>query len=145
VGNQGFSADVIQVESDTRAFIQFQNHWVLALRLNAAYTWGDPSYSFHYSLGGVDQLRGYHTNRFLGKDFYDTQTELRIPVIQYLTLNLSVDAGDITDDQFGPGPLWSFQVGLRSNLLAFSGAVLRLETGFGQDQTNFIISASEPF
>jgi outer membrane protein assembly factor BamA len=144
-GSTGWRADVIQLEGDARHFVDLGNDRVLALRANTGLTLGDPSYSFVYSLGGLNELRGYHSNRFRGKEFYGLQAELRFPIFPWLNGSTSLDGGDITDTQFNGTFLLTYQVGLRTDLLLKEGVVFRVDFGIGADQNEVQFNISEPF
>ncbi len=143
-GQSGFGTGVWQAQGDVRLYRTILEDVVLACRVNGAWSLGDPSYSFVYSLGGSNELRGYHTNRFRGSRFYAVQAEARIPVWDWLNGSASLDAGDVTNGAFSL-PLASFQVGLRSDLLKAVGLVLRLDWGFGKDENEISFGSSEPF
>ena len=143
-GQTGFGTGVGQAELDARYFGTVLGNAVLAGRVNAAFTSGNPSYSFEYSLGGLDELRGFHTNRFRGTQFYGAQGELRFPIVSFLWGSTSLDLGDATDGVFGT-PLASWQVGIRSMRFTGNGLVLRVDSGFGKDGMTTILSANEPF
>ncbi len=144
-GEDGFSAGVWQFEADARAYARVLGDVVLAGRVNGAYSLGDPSYSFVYTLGGANELRGFHTNRFRGTCFYGAQVEARVPLSSWLAASTSVDLGDVSGGAFTNPPLASYQVGLRSDVLSNNGVVLRADLGFGYDDVEFNVGTSEPF
>lgn len=143
-GDNGFGAAVWQFEGDARFYRPILGNAVWVSRLNMGWSEGDPSYSFEYTLGGIWELRGYHTNRFRGGRFYAVQEEARFPLFNWLEGAASVDAGDVSDTGFS-NLLWTTQIGLRCVSFTQLGLVLRLDWGFGNGGNALAISTNEPF
>jgi hypothetical protein len=142
-GNVGVSADVFQFEGDFRTYVDLGGA-TLALRAKTGWSTGTPSYSFEYTLGGMNELRGFHSNQFRGSDFYEGQAELRVPLFNLLEVSTGVDGGDITDTTFN-SPMFSYQVGVRTSALSSFGLTVRADLGFGYDGNEFALATSEPF
>lgn len=142
---QGFGAKVWQVEGDVRAYRPLWKGSVWASRLYVANTFGTPSYSYDYTLGGTSRLRGYLSNRFRGKRCYVAQTETRFNIWKWFGADTGFDLGDATDTRFSSTPKWSYQAGLRTSLLEKFGVVVRMEWGWSKDQHNFYFNTYEPF
>lgn len=131
------------LHADLRAFQYIYNsRFVLAARISGGYTEGDPSYLFHYTLGGAYTLRGFYSNRFRGTEFYAGQLEMRFPLVGKLSGAAFTDAGDITDTSF-QGPRVSYGGGIR---LALNASVkLRLDYGMSNDQSGVFFTFGEAF
>lgn len=116
--------------------------FVLAARLSAGTSYGNPSYLFRYSLGGAERLRGYYTNRFRGNQFYSAQAEFRFPVYHRFSGVCFVDEGDIGDGKLD-NVLVSYGVGIRFAIN--DNVALRLDYGRGKDQSGVFFTFGEAF
>jgi outer membrane protein insertion porin family len=67
---------------------------VLATRLLAGTSTGTPPFLDQYFLGGLDTLRGYQVDRFVGNNQLLFSSELRVPISESVHGVLFVDAGD---------------------------------------------------
>ncbi len=143
-GENGLGAGVLQVEGDWRGYRPLWRDGILAVRVNAGNSWGNPSYSYRRALGGTVQLRGFKSNRFRGKRFYVAQAETRIRVWRWFGVDTGFDLGDVTDGRLG-APQWSYQAGLKTDLLAKFGLVVRVDWGWSKDSRNFFFNTFEPF
>jgi outer membrane protein assembly factor BamA len=143
-GATGFNTDVLQADTDARWFLGLPGNQVLAFRANTGWSIGDPSYSFEYTLGGLNELRGYHSNRFRGNYFYGLQAEWRFPIFDWINGSTSVDAGDATDGPWN-GPQFTYQVGVRTDVLEKEGLIFRADWGFAVDQNEIQFNISEPY
>jgi hypothetical protein len=103
---------------------------VLAQRLEGGLSYGGPSYSQRYRLGGTGRLRGFQDNRFRGRNFYSVQHELRVPVWKMVSAAASVDVGEAGDGAL-LRPRKSGQLGLRVGLPPDYGMKARLDFGYG--------------
>lgn len=134
-----------QLELDLRRFIRLSRRWTWGQRfIGGTSLGGQPSYLFRYSLGGLDLLRGYKSNRFRGGEYFVVQEEARRIVNKWLSLNASVDIGAIRDDAYHQLKL-SGQIGLRLGLPPDWGQKMRVDFGFGADQATFQIQFGEIF
>jgi hypothetical protein len=69
------------VESEFRFYINPGNSgFVLANRIGAGTTFGNPTFYQRFQLGGIRNLRGYHSDRFTGKTgaFYNLDLRLKL-------------------------------------------------------------------
>jgi hypothetical protein len=133
-----------QWDADLRRFWRLRRDLTLGERVVVGFSDGSPSYLFRYRLGGLDLLRGYTDNRFRGGDMLVTQSELRWILWKWLSVNASVDGGDIRDDAFHQWKA-SAQVGLRIGLPPGWGQKLRLDYGVGADQSTLQFQFGEIF
>lgn len=133
-----------QETADLRDFERLSRAFTLASRLSAGRTQETPTYLFEYRLGGLDLLRGYQSNRFRGDDFVVDQEELRWIVRRWVSVNASVDAGDIGDDAFHQLKA-SVQAGLRIGIPPDLTQKIRVDVGVGSDQATFQIQFGEVF
>ena len=136
----GFS----QANVDLRRFLRLSRALTLGSRLEAGTSWGQPSYLYEYRLGGLDVLRGYKDNRFRGVEFFASEEELRWILRKWLSVNVSVDAGDIKSDAYHQLKT-TFQAGLRVGLPPDWGQKMRIDFGVGADQDTFQIQFGEVF
>lgn len=133
-----------QVKLDLRRFVRLKRDWTWANRLMAGTSLGQPSYLFRYSLGGLDLLRGYKSNRFRGREYFVFQEELRWIWTRWLSLNSSVDIGGIRDEAYHQLKA-SVQVGLRVGLPPDWGQKMRVDVGVGADQMTAQVQFGEVF
>ena len=134
----------VQLTLDLRRFTRLRRDLVLGSRLVSGATFGRASYLFRYRLGGLDLLRGYKDNRFRGSEFYVFQEELRWQLKKWLSVNASVDAGDIRDVAYQQLKTTA-QIGLRLGLPPDWGQKMRIDFSAGYDQTTFQIQFGEIF
>ncbi len=144
----------VLLEGDIRLFFSLMENLVVAVRGMAGLTFLNPSsYSFRFSLGGSNMLRGYRLNRFRGENYYLSQTELRYTILNFLTVTGFFDFGSANDEIFRP-PRYSFGGGFRFGLPPDYNKKIRAEFGIGlgtgenqynKDQFNIIVSFGHPF
>jgi len=91
---------------------------VLAARLQAGASSGTPPFLDQFFLGGLDTLRGYEIDRFVGNNMVLFTSELRVPVSDSIHGIVFVDAGDAWGGPF-------------ADVLADSDFNLRLAYGSG--------------
>ena len=115
---------------------------VLALRAFAGSSFlSDSSYSTKYSLGGhsffqgMNTLRGFKKNRFLGDKIYFVQTELRFPIWdKYLQAVVFLELGEAAEsNEFFKDFVLDYGGGLRIGLPPKYDMKLRLDYGTGRD------------
>jgi hypothetical protein len=138
------AADFTQLQVDLRRFRTIYRHVTLASRFLGALSEGTPSYLFRYRLGGLDTLRGDKDNRFRGKDYAVLQEELRWYLVKWLSINVSEDLGDAGDGEFHQLKLTE-QAGLRLGLPPDWVQKMRIDFGYGFDQSTFQIQFGEIF
>jgi hypothetical protein len=140
-GTMGFS----QLSFDLRRFNRLRRHLTLGSRIIGGTSFGaEPSYLFSYRLGGLYLLRGYKDNRFRGSEFFLAQEELRWLLTKWLSVNVSLDTGDIREEAYHQLKL-SGQAGLRLGLPPNWGQKMRVDLGVGIDQHTFQIQFGEIF
>ena len=76
--------DVLQYNVDFRAYKQLTRRSTLAWRIASIYGAGDEGSANAYSLGGLNQLRGYDFREFFGTRTAWSNLELRFPLIDEL-------------------------------------------------------------
>lgn len=118
--------------------------FVLGIAASGGYSTGEPSYLYRFSLGGTDRLRGYLDNRFRGRSYYLHQAELRLPVWGLLSTAVFAAAGDVGDPGY-TRPKWSYGVGLRLGLPPSYAAKVRIDLGFGRDQSGVFMDFGHAF
>lgn len=74
---------------------------VMANRIAAGTTFGDPAYFQMMSIGGTQILRGYHTNRFVGKTAVYHNFELRLKLFDFTSYLLPGSVGLIGFNDVG--------------------------------------------
>lgn len=119
---------------------------ILALRVQAATSFGERSYATDYAMGGADMLRGYYTNRFRGDQLVAAAAELRIPLIGPFSAVGFGELGRIWangSDQGGVGRSAGF--GVRYGLPPDRLVRLRLDAGFAPDQWGIFFKFDEAF
>ncbi len=104
-----------------------------------------PSYVFRFNLGGPDTLRGFRINRFRGAVYYLYQAELRWSPVSFLTFAGFVDLGVADDKALQFFPHISYGAGIRVGMPHNNDQKIRIEWGFGEDQSNFIVTFFHPF
>jgi hypothetical protein len=77
--------DVLQYNMDFRAYKQLTRRSTLAWRLSGIYGDGDENVANAYSLGGLNQLRGYDFREFFGTRVAWSNLELRFPLVDQFT------------------------------------------------------------
>lgn len=133
-----------QFDVDLRHFMRLSRDLIFASRFIGGTSLGQPSYLFRYRLGGLHLLRGYRDNRFRGDEFFVTQEELRWYLKKWLSVNASIDIGDIRDEAYHQLKITG-QMGLRFGLPPGWGQKLRVDFGIGADQSTFQIQFGEIF
>lgn len=134
----------VAIESIFRLYVPLFKKLTFANRFSLGITTGEPTFFTSYRLGGTERLRGYHTNRFVGRHYYLTQHEIHFPIWGHLTGVGFVDQGEARDRSF-EGPLFSWGGGLRFALPPDEVAIIRLDVGVGQDEVGAIIDFGQAF
>jgi outer membrane protein assembly factor BamA len=133
-----------QVKLDLRKYFPIYET-VLATRFTAGTTIGEPNYLYKYSLGGIDLLRGYQSNRFVGNELTSLQLEERINLYkEYIALTLSFEAGSINKNPIEKIRM-SKGIGLRVTMPPDWTNILSINLGFGNDQNNASLEFNENF
>ena len=99
-------ADFAKLTGEARRYFSLggaRGEWpprVLAARLLAGTSTGTPPFLDQYFLGGLDTLRGYEVDRFVGNNLLLLSSELRVPVTESIQAVAFVDAGDAWGGRF---------------------------------------------
>lgn len=119
---------------------------ILAAQVHAMLTYGDTPWGMMATLGSSYSMRGYYEGRFRDKNAIDMQVELRQHVWRRNGVAVWVGAGNVFPNfksfkakqilpNYGFGYRWEFKK--RVNV--------RLDLGFGKNQTGFIFNINEAF
>lgn len=122
---------------------------VLAARLLAGASAGTPPFLDQFFLGGLDTLRGYEVDRFVGNNLLLFSSELRVPVTESIQAVAFVDAGDAWGGRFAEALAdedFTFRLGygLGARIVTPIG-LIRLDYGLnidGGNQLHFGIGAA---
>lgn len=117
---------------------------VFAAQASGGFSIGTPTYLHQFRLGGTDELRGYHFNRFRGERFYLQRSELRWKVWKMINLGAFLDVGEVTDRKFS-APAKTTGFGLRIGLPPDYISQIRLDAGFGHDQNGVFLDFGHAF
>lgn len=115
-----------------------------AFSVRGGYSLGQPSYMYRYRLGGANDLRGYLVNRFRGEQYYLQQTELRIPIWKFIGGATYVGFGDVADQKF-TNPKLAYGAGIRIGLPPDWVSKIRLDVGFGRDESGIFAEFGQTF
>lgn len=123
---------------------------VLAARLLAGTSTGTPPFLDQYFLGGLDTLRGYEVDRFVGNNMLLASGEVRVPFTQSIQGVVFVDAGDAWGGRFaealGDDADFTLRLGYGAGLRIVSPlGLIRFDYGFNKDgghQLHFGIGAA---
>ncbi len=134
------------LDGSIQLFFPVLSRVVLAQHGKMGLTLLEPSsYLFRFKLGGTQTLRGFRFNRFRGENYYLSQTEVRVSLFRFLTLAVFCDLGSADDNVFTLSPHISYGGGVRLGLPPNYNQKIRIEWGFGEDQTNWMIAFAHPF
>lgn len=134
----------MQIRSDIRKYTPIEGT-VLASRLALGESFGRVNYSYLYHLGGIDLLRGYQEQRYLGKQFMALQLEERINLYkEYVAATVSGEAGNVSNN-FVDQMKYCYGVGLRIAMPPDWQNMLVLNYAKGLHQDNIIMELSENF
>ena len=117
---------------------------IAAFRLKGGYSLGTPSYMYKFRLGGSDELPGYHTNRFRGKQYYMQQTELRFPIWKMFGGAGFLGFGDATDSNFTNAKM-AYGAEIRIGLPPDWVSKIRIDVGFGRDESGVFADFGQSF
>jgi hypothetical protein len=83
-GVTGGSRNYSRILSEMNAYLSLKDSSiVLANRIGAGTSFGDPMFFQQMQLGGQNNLRGFHTNRFSGKTMFYHNLELRMKLFDF--------------------------------------------------------------
>jgi outer membrane protein assembly factor BamA len=131
-----------------RIFGTLENIHVLALNAVATLNAGDPPFINLAAAGNDDILRGYARYRYRDKHFLAAQAEYRFPIWWRIGGVVFTGIGDVFSkpEQVTWGSLkYSYGGGLRFMLSRRERLNLRLDYGFGRNNSSFYISVTEAF
>lgn len=117
---------------------------IAAVKLAGGISFGTPSYIWKYRLGGADYLRGYLDNRFRGQKYYLQQTELRLPLFDFLEAVGFIGFGDASDGDFTSAKM-AYGIGARIGLPPDFINKIRIDFGVGRDQSGVFIDFGQAF
>jgi len=121
---------------------------ILALRGEAATSFGDYAYDTNYAIGGIMLLRGFLNNRFRGHHYAAATTELRFPIWSFISGAAYGESGMVWLDH-GSNSLEDLALvgggGLRFGLPPDFLIKLRFDAGFGRDQWGVFFNFNEAF
>lgn len=125
----------------------YQTLWhggVLAEQVKAQFNFGNPSWETMASIGGSYVMRGYYKGRYRDKHMASAQVELRQHVWKRSGITVWGGAGSVFHDRqsakhvlpnFGVGFRWEFKKNVN----------VRLDYGFGKNESGFIFNVNEAF
>jgi len=137
-----------QTTVDLRQYIPLGASRVIAVRGLGIASGGDVPFQLLPALGGDQLLRGYFGGRFRERQLLAAQAEYRSRVWKRLGLAAFGAVGQVARDLDGLGMgrfRSSFGLGLRFLLIKQEGMNLRIDFGFGEDQSAFYLSFGEAF
>jgi outer membrane protein assembly factor BamA len=137
-----------QTTLDLRRYFSLGAERVIALRGLGIASGGEVPFQLLPQLGGDQLLRGYFGGRFRERQLVAAQAEYRSRVWKRLGLAAFGAVGQVAHDLDGLGTgrfRSSFGLGLRFLLVAQEGMNLRMDFGFGEDQSAFYLSFGEAF
>lgn len=125
----------------------YQTLWrggVLAEQVKSQFNFGTPSWETMASIGGSYVMRGYYKGRYRDKHMASAQVELRQHVWKRSGITVWGGAGSVFHDKhsakhvlpnFGVGFRWEFKKNVN----------VRLDYGFGKNESGFIFNVNEAF
>ncbi|EGQ8116828.1 BamA/TamA family outer membrane protein [Vibrio parahaemolyticus] len=119
---------------------------VLAWQIRSESNFGDVSWDQMAMLGGADALRGYEQGQYRGRNMLITQVEYRQPLSGRHGMVYWLGAGTLAEefDQLGQDE-WLYSVGVGYRFEIKQRVNLRLDIGFGNDQSGFYFAINEAF
>jgi outer membrane protein assembly factor BamA len=133
---------------DARGYLPALASQVIAVRGITRLSGGAVPFHRMPVLGGAELLRGYYEGRFRDRQLAAFQVEDRIPVAGRFGVALFAGTGPVAGtvsrfrvDRFHPAWGW----GARVVLSREDSLVLRLDQGYGEDQSGFYLSIGEAY
>ncbi|NOT36684.1 MAG: BamA/TamA family outer membrane protein [Saprospiraceae bacterium] len=129
----------------------FPLHWkrsVLAMQAVGVYNVGDVPFHQMALLGGSKRLRGYIDGRYRNKQMELFQAEYRIPVFWRLKMALFTGIGAIHNnlENYIKGCfVYNYGTGIRLEVDKSQKLHLRLDYGFGKNESGFYLTLGEAF
>ncbi|WP_291914771.1 BamA/TamA family outer membrane protein [Chitinophaga sp. CB10] len=102
-GLNNFSNNLASLQSDLSVYLSFNNpdRFVLVTRFGGGKVWGNYEYFQAYSIGGVNNLRGYRNYRFAGEAGVYNNTEVRLKLFDLKTFLLPAGVGLLAFNDVG--------------------------------------------
>lgn len=98
----GIHADFARLSTEFRFYIKpLSQELVLANRIGAGFVLGAPAYFQQLQLGGVRNLRGFHTNRFTGRSMVYHNLDLRLKLFSFTSYIVPGSVGLIAFNDLG--------------------------------------------
>ncbi|MGI9895322.1 BamA/TamA family outer membrane protein [Vibrio natriegens] len=119
---------------------------VLAWQVRAESNFGDVSWDQMAMLGGAEALRGYEQGQYRDRNMLISQVEYRQPLSGRHGMVYWLGAGTLAEefDQLGQDK-WLYSVGVGYRFEIKQRVNLRLDMGFGNDQSGFYFAINEAF
>jgi outer membrane protein assembly factor BamA len=133
---------------DLRGYLPLGDRRVLALRALGVANGGTVPFQVMPALGGDQLMRGYFGGRFRERQLVAGQAEFRTYVWKRLGLAAFGAVGQVARDLDGLGMgrfHYSYGAGLRILLIKQEQMNLRMDFGFGEDQSGFYLGFAEVF
>jgi outer membrane protein assembly factor BamA len=124
------------------------NNHFLCTNSSLNFNFGDPPFVFLAQAGNEDILRGYARNRFRDMRFIGTQVEYRLPLFWRLGAVGFAGVGEVFDglsDLRWNRLKYSYGAGLRLAVNRRERVNIRVDYGFGRDNTGFYLGIMEAF
>lgn len=142
-----------KVQSEFRYYLSPGNgDFVIANRLGGGTTFGDPEYFQLMQLGGVHNLRGFHTNRFTGKSMLYYNLDLRMKLFDFTSYIVPGSVGLLGFNDVGrvwmPGQSsdqWHYGYGGGIYVIPADLILIQAAVGFSKESTMPYISIGFSF
>ncbi len=119
---------------------------VLAWQLRTEANFGDVSWDQMAMLGGAEALRGYEQGQYRDKNMLISQIEFRQPISGRHGMVYWLGAGTLSEDFHDLGKEdWLYSVGIGYRFEIKQRVNLRLDIGFGNEQSGFYFAINEAF
>jgi len=133
---------------DIRSFHQPLPGWISGTMLRAEGTRGDYPFYFLPALGGQERLRGFESDRFMDRNAFLVQQDLRFPILWRIGGCVFVSSGQVSHDAGGIfSGKWHISGGggLRYFIKRQAGMLIRADIAFGNDSRGTYITFGEAF
>jgi hypothetical protein len=94
-GGDSVGGDVTRYSIDYRTYARFTRRSLLAFRLSGVLQYPDVVQPVYFTLGGMNQLRGYEFREFFGDNVAWMNLELRFPLVDSFRLPFGLELGPI--------------------------------------------------
>lgn len=145
-GNQQVNGEHLRygkAQTELRYYINpGQSGFVIANRLGGGTTFGDPEFFQQMQLGGIHNLRGFHTNRFTGKSMLYYNLDLRLKLFDFTSYIVPGSVGLLGFNDFGrvwqPGissKTWHYGYGGGIYIVPADLILIQAAVGFSREST----------